>query len=72
LGKVFKENKIDKICRLAAQAGVRYSLENPFVYGDSNYIGTLNILEFAKRYEIKHVVFASTSSIYGKNKKCSF
>lgn len=69
---VFKENKIDKICHLAAQAGVRYSLENPFVYGMSNFQGTLNILEYAKRYGIKHIVFASTSSIYGLNKKMPF
>ncbi len=72
LEKLFKENKFDKICHLAAQAGVRYSLENPFVYGDSNYIGTLNILEFAKRYKVDHIVFASTSSIYGKNEKMPF
>jgi UDP-glucuronate 4-epimerase len=72
LEKVFRENKIDKICHLAAQAGVRYSLENPFVYGDSNYIGTLNILEFAKRYNVNHIVFASTSSTYGKNKEMPF
>lgn len=70
--KIFKENKIDKICHLAAQAGVRYSLENPFIYADSNYVGTLNILEFAKRYGVNHIVFASTSSIYGLNEKMPF
>ncbi|MBW3003660.1 SDR family NAD(P)-dependent oxidoreductase [Candidatus Woesearchaeota archaeon] len=70
--KVFKENDIEKICHLAAQAGVRYSIENPFVYGDSNYIGTLNVLEFAKRYGVKHIVFASTSSIYGLNEEIPF
>ena len=72
LETVFKENKIDKICHFAAQAGVRYSLENPFVYGDSNYIGTLNLFEFAKRYDVPHVVFASTSSIYGLNTDMPF
>ncbi|MFT4303776.1 MAG: SDR family NAD(P)-dependent oxidoreductase [Candidatus Woesearchaeota archaeon] len=72
LEKVFKKNKIDKICHLAAQAGVRYSIENPFVYADSNYKGTANILEFAKKYNINHVIFASTSSIYGNNKKIPF
>ena len=72
LERVFQENNIDKICHLAAQAGVRYSLENPFVYGDSNYIGTLNILEFAKRYKVNHIIFASTSSIYGKNTNMPF
>ncbi len=69
---IFMQEKIDKICHLAAQAGVRYSLENPFVYGDANLIGTLNILEFAKRYEVKDIVFASTSSIYGMNEKVPF
>jgi len=72
LEDVFKKHKIEKICHLAAQAGVRYSLENPFVYANSNYVGTTNILEFAKRYEVKHVVFASTSSAYGLNKKMPF
>jgi len=69
---VFLEEKIDKICHLAAQAGVRYSLENPFIYADTNYIGTLNILELAKKYKIKDIVFASTSSIYGMNKRMPF
>ena len=72
LETVFKEGKFDKICHLAAQAGVRYSLENPFVYADSNYVGTLNVLELAKRYGIKDIVFASTSSIYGLNEKMPF
>lgn len=72
LENVFKENKIDKICHFAAQAGVRYSLENPFIYADSNYIGTLNLFEFAKRYKVEHVVFASTSSIYGLNTEMPF
>ncbi|MFT4297837.1 MAG: SDR family NAD(P)-dependent oxidoreductase [Candidatus Woesearchaeota archaeon] len=70
--EVFKDNKIDKICHLAAQAGVRYSLENPFVYADANYVGTMNVLELAKRYNVNHIVFASTSSIYGKNEKMPF
>ena len=72
LEEVFKKHKIEQICHLAAQAGVRYSLENPFVYAESNYVGTTNILEFAKRYKIEHVVFASTSSAYGLNKKMPF
>ena len=72
LEEIFKKHKIEKICHLAAQAGVRYSLENPFVYAESNYVGTTNILEFAKRYKIEHVVFASTSSAYGLNKKMPF
>ena len=72
LEKVFQENKIDKICHLAAQAGVRYSLENPSAYVQSNYVGTANLLEFAKKYQINHIVFASTSSIYGLNKDMPF
>ncbi|MBI3020336.1 MAG: SDR family NAD(P)-dependent oxidoreductase [Parcubacteria group bacterium] len=67
LEKVFKKHKIDKICHLAAQGGVRYSIENPFVYGESNVVGTINIFELAKRNGITHVVFASSSSIYGLN-----
>ena len=72
LEKVFQENRIDKICHLAAQAGVRYSLENPSAYVQSNYVGTANLLEFAKKYQINHIVFASTSSIYGLNKDMPF
>lgn len=64
--------KFDKIIHLGAQAGVRYSLENPFVYANTNYIGTLNIFEFAKRQKISHVIYALTSSIYGDNKKQPF
>src|SRR3989344_3004200 len=68
LEKVFKKHKINKICHLAAQGGVRYSIENPFVYGESNVVGTINIFELAKRNGITHIVFASSSSIYGLNK----
>ncbi|MBW2973155.1 NAD-dependent epimerase [Candidatus Woesearchaeota archaeon] len=70
--KIFKENKIDKICHLAAQAGVRYSLENPFAYQKTNVLGTLVLLELARHYGIKDFVFASSSSVYGKNKKIPF
>lgn len=69
---LFKEYKFDAVCHLAAQAGVRYSIENPFVYAQSNYIGTLNILEFSKKYGVGHVVAASTSSVYGLNKDMPF
>jgi UDP-glucuronate 4-epimerase len=65
LEAVFRDGRIDKVCHLAAQAGVRYSLENPFVYADANYVGTMNVLELAKRHGVEHVVFASTSSVYG-------
>ncbi len=69
---VFKAHAFDAVCHLAAQAGVRYSIENPFVYAQSNYIGTLNIFEFAKRYKVPHVVAASTSSVFGLNEEMPF
>jgi UDP-glucuronate 4-epimerase len=72
LKTVFKENKIDIICHQAAQAGVRYSLENPFIYEETNLKGTLNLLELAKDFKIKGFIFASSSSVYGKNKKTPF
>ena len=72
LKKVFVENKIDKICHLGAQAGVRYSLENPKAYLDSNIIGTNNLLELAKEFKIEDFVLASSSSVYGNNKKMPF
>lgn len=66
LEKVFADERPDAVCHLAAQAGVRYSLENPFVYGTSNAVGTINVLEFAHRYGVKNVVMASSSSVYGE------
>ncbi|HNW09375.1 MAG TPA: NAD-dependent epimerase [bacterium] len=69
---VFANHKIDKICHLAAQAGVRYSLENPAAYISANIVGTNNILELAKDYGIKQVVYASSSSVYGGNTKIPF
>lgn len=66
--KIFKEHKIDQICHLAAQAGVRYSIENPHVYEESNLKGFINILECAIKSNIKNIVFASSSSVYGDNK----
>jgi len=70
--KVFAVNKFDKVCHLAAQAGVRYSLENPFAYEQANCLGTLNILELMRKFNIKDLVFASSSSVYGGNKKIPF
>lgn len=67
--KIFSENKIDKICHLAAQAGVRYSLTNPHVYIQSNLVGFVNLLEEAKNACIKDFIYASSSSVYGKNEK---
>jgi len=72
LEKIFKANKIDKICHLGAQAGVRYSLEHPEVYIQSNIVGMMNLLEMARHYKIKDFIFASSSSVYGNNKKVPF
>ncbi len=66
------KEKIDIICHLAAQAGVRYSLENPFAYEKSNMLGTLNIFEFARHNKIKTIVYASSSSVYGNEKELPF
>ena len=72
LPALFKTEKIDVVCHLAAQAGVRYSLENPEAYIDSNIVGFLNILECCRHHNIKHLVYASSSSVYGLNKKIPF
>lgn len=72
LEKIFKENKIKKVCHLAAQAGVRYSLQNPFSYQKSNNEGFLNIIELSKRFNVENFVYASSSSVYGANTKLPF
>ena len=72
LPKLFEAEKFDIVCNLAAQAGVRYSLENPETYVDSNLVGFLNILECCRHHNIKHLVYASSSSVYGLNKKIPF
>jgi len=72
LPKLFKDQKFDLVCNLAAQAGVRYSIENPESYIDSNIVGFLNILECCRNYNIKKLVYASSSSVYGNNKKTPF
>lgn len=72
LDKIFSENKFDLICHVAAQAGVRYSIENPYVYEKSNILGTLNIFELANKYGVNKIVYASSSSVYGGNKKIPF
>ncbi len=72
LEKIFIENKIDQVCHIAAQAGVRYSLQNPFVYETANNLGTLNLLELCRVHGIKSFIFASSSSVYGANKKIPF
>lgn len=72
LEKVFEKHAVQKVCNLAAQAGVRYSLINPFAYQKSNLEGFLNIIELSKRAEVKNFVYASSSSVYGNNKKLPF
>ena len=72
LPRLFKAENFDVVCNLAAQAGVRYSLENPEAYVDSNIVGFLNILENCRHYRIKHLVYASSSSVYGLNTKIPF
>ena len=69
---LFKNKKIDKVVNLAAQAGVRYSIENPLSYIDSNIVGFTNILEGSRHNNIKHLVYASSSSVYGLNTTMPF
>ncbi|WP_026838062.1 NAD-dependent epimerase [Gillisia sp. JM1] len=72
LPELFKQHKFKIVCNLAAQAGVRYSLKNPQAYIDSNVVGFLNILECCRNYNIEHLVYATSSSVYGQNKKIPF
>jgi UDP-glucuronate 4-epimerase len=65
--QLFRRYSFDRVIHLAAQAGVRYSIENPHAYGQSNLIGFLNILEGCRRREVEHLTYASTSSVYGAN-----
>lgn len=69
LSQLFEAEKFDLVCNLAAQAGVRYSIENPHAYISSNIVGFANILEACRHNKIKHLVYASSSSVYGNNKK---
>lgn len=69
---LFLQNQFDTIIHLAAQPGVRYSLENPAVYIDSNLVGFANVLEASRQHQIKHFVYASSSSVYGANEKLPF
>lgn len=69
---LFGMTKFDKILHLAAQAGVRYSIANPYAYMHSNYIGFLNILECCRNFGVEHLVYASSSSVYGLNSKVPF
>lgn len=70
--KVFSENQIAVVVNLAAQAGVRYSITNPDAYIQSNLIGFYNILEACRHHEVEHLVYASSSSVYGSNKKVPY
>ena len=69
---LFDTHKFDQVVNLAAQAGVRYSLENPHAYIDSNIVGFLNVLEGCRHHQIKHLVYASSSSVYGANEAQPF
>jgi len=69
---LFKQEQFEVVCNLAAQAGVRYSIENPKAYIDSNISGFLNILEGCRNHKVKHLVYASSSSVYGENEKVPF
>ncbi len=72
ISELFKLNSFDYIVNLAAQAGVRYSLTNPYAYIDSNISGFINILEGCRHFPVKHLVYASSSSVYGANTKIPF
>jgi UDP-glucuronate 4-epimerase len=72
LETLFTENSIDVVINLAAQAGVRYSIENPQAYIDSNIVGFFNLLECCRHHPVRHLLYASSSSVYGNNKKVPF
>lgn len=72
LDALFKEEKFDKVVNLAAQAGVRYSITNPYAYLQSNLVGFLNVLEACRNYGVRHLVYASSSSVYGMNEKVPY
>lgn len=72
INKLFHDNGFDHVVNLAAQAGVRYSIENPMAYVSSNIVGFANILEACRHKNIKHLVYASSSSVYGLNEKMPF
>ncbi|MEZ5498954.1 MAG: NAD-dependent epimerase [Steroidobacteraceae bacterium] len=72
MAELFRSGSFQRVIHLAAQAGVRYSLENPFAYVDSNVTGTLNVLEGCRYNHIEHLVYASTSSVYGMNTNMPF
>jgi UDP-glucuronate 4-epimerase len=72
MARLFAENSFDVVVNLAAQAGVRYSLKNPYAYIDSNIVGFTNVLEGCRHNKVKHLVYASSSSVYGANTRMPF
>jgi UDP-glucuronate 4-epimerase len=72
VGKLFRQERMQRVVHLAAQAGVRYSLENPQVYVQSNLVGFANVLEGCRHGKVEHLIYASSSSIYGGNQKMPF
>lgn len=72
INSLFAQERFDNVINLAAQAGVRYSITNPYAYMTSNLAGFLNIIECCRKYPVKHLVFASSSSVYGMNSKAPF
>lgn len=72
IASLFKQQQFQRVIHLGAQAGVRYSIENPHAYADANLIGHLNILEGCRHHKIEHLLYASSSSVYGLNRKMPF
>ncbi|WP_028117865.1 NAD-dependent epimerase [Ferrimonas senticii] len=72
ISELFAEHKFDRVVHLAAQAGVRYSIDNPMAYNDSNLTGMMTILEGCRQNNVEHLVYASSSSVYGMNKEVPF
>ncbi|HAW3611917.1 TPA: NAD-dependent epimerase/dehydratase family protein, partial [Escherichia coli] len=72
MAALFASEKFERVIHLAAQAGVRYSLENPHAYADANLVGHLNVLEGCRHNKVQHLLYASSSSVYGLNRKMPF
>lgn len=72
MARLFQEHDFEAVVHLAAQAGVRYSLQNPYAYADSNLLGFVNLLEGCRHRQVAHLVYASSSSVYGANRKVPF
>lgn len=72
IDEIFRKHKPQRVVNLAAQAGVRYSIKNPYAYVDSNLLGFVNVLEASRHFEVEHLVYASSSSVYGANTKMPF